>query len=79
MYSYEVTGQDGQRISEEVNGLLESLHALMFSVHVAPTPRHVRVQFQCTGTRKQHLTIFQSLQQSGKFESVTSLGPVQAE
>lgn len=76
---YEVTGRDAHELSLEVNGRLETLHMLMFGVRVAPTPQHVRLQFECAGTRKQQAIIWQSLQQSGKFESVVDLGPVQAE
>jgi putative Mg2+ transporter-C (MgtC) family protein len=79
VHSYEVTGENAERISAEVNGVLEGLRALMVNVRIAPTPQHVRVQFQCVGTRKQQLTILRGLQESGKFESVAGLGPVQAE
>lgn len=79
VHSYEVTGTSAEHISAQVNGVLEGLHVLMSNVKIAPTPRHVRLQFQCAGTRKQQMAIQHDLQQSGKFESVISLGPVQAE
>jgi putative Mg2+ transporter-C (MgtC) family protein len=79
VYRYEVTGRDGAEITAEVNGVLEALHFLPFNVQVAPTPVHVRVQFECSGTRRQQAAISERLQQSGRFESVTGLGPVQAE
>jgi len=79
IYCYEVTDSDPTRMSAEINDVLEPLHTLMFNVQVAPTPRHVRLQFECTGTRKQQAAILRNLQQSRKFETVVSLGPVQAE
>ena len=79
IHSYEVTGSNAEQISAEVNGVLERLHVLMFNVQVAPTLEHIRVQFQCAGTRKQQQSILRDLRQSGKFESVVGLGPVQAE
>jgi len=49
------------------------------NVHVAPTPVHVRVRFECEGTRKKHADIIRLLRDSGSFDSVADLGPVQAE
>jgi putative Mg2+ transporter-C (MgtC) family protein len=79
VHCYEVTGQDAAEITANVNAVLEALHFLMSNTQIAPTPRHVRVQFECAGTRKQQLAILRGLQQAGTFESVTGLGPVQAE
>ena len=79
VHSYEVTGASADQVTADVNAVLEKLHKLMLDVKVAPTARHVRVQFECLGTRKQQLAILRDLQQSGKFESVVGLGPVQAE
>ena len=79
VHRYEVTGRDAHELSLEVNSQLEPLRALMATVRFAPTPQHVRLQFECTGTRKQQAVILRNLQQSGKFESVLDLGPVQAE
>lgn len=76
---YEVTGSNADQVTAEVNGLLEPLHRMMSNVQVAPTPRHVRVRFECEGTRKQQTQLFQNLQRSGLFESVIALGPVQPE
>jgi len=48
-------------------------------VQVAPTPRHVRVHFECEGTRTRHAEVLRMLEQSGAFDSVIALGPVEAE
>jgi putative Mg2+ transporter-C (MgtC) family protein len=79
VYSYEVTGHDAAEITANVNAVLEALHFLMSNTQIAPTPRHVRVQFECAGTRKQQVAVLRALQRAGTFESVTGLGPVQAE
>jgi hypothetical protein len=79
VYRYELTGSDPALVSCEVNSLLEPLHTLMLNVQVAPTPTHVRLQFECSGTRKQQSAILRALQQSGKFLTVVGIGPVQAE
>ena len=49
------------------------------NLQVAPTPRHVRVRFECEGTRKQQKAVLRMLRESGKFETVTPLGPVESE
>jgi putative Mg2+ transporter-C (MgtC) family protein len=79
LYGYEVAGRSSDETTAEVNAVLESLHFMMQNVQVAPTPHHVRVHFECEGTRKQHAAVLRGLRQSGKFETVTALGPVQAE
>lgn len=79
VYAYEVAGPNAEGISAEINHALEPLHFFAANLQVAPTPRHVRVRFECEGTRKQQVAVLRSLQQSGKFESVSPLGPVEAE
>jgi putative Mg2+ transporter-C (MgtC) family protein len=79
VHAYEVAGPSGDAIVTEVNEALEALHFFPSNVQLAPTPRHVRVRFECGGTRKQQKAVLHRLQQSGKFETVTALGPVQAE
>jgi putative Mg2+ transporter-C (MgtC) family protein len=76
---YEVTGPTAEELLALVNAALEPLHSFIEGVQVAPTPRHVRLRFQYEGTRKQQAHVLESLRQSGAFESVTDLGPVQAE
>src|SRR5581483_9695511 len=79
VYAYEVAGSAAEQVTNEINGILELEHLFPFNVQVAPTPRHVRVRFECEGTRKQQHAVFGGLQQSGKFETVAALGPVQSE
>ena len=76
---YEVAGQNADEITLRLNGLLEPLHLLLQNVQVAPTPEHVRVHFECEGTRKMHTSLISILLKSSAFESVTPLGPVQSE
>ncbi|HJT70677.1 MAG TPA: MgtC/SapB family protein [Terriglobales bacterium] len=77
--AYEVAGAGAEQLTAEINEALEPLHFFPSNLQIAPTPRHVRVRFECDGTRKQHKAVLHSLQQSGKFEAVTALGPVQSE
>jgi hypothetical protein len=49
------------------------------NAQLAPTPRHVRLHFECEVTRRQHEHILKGLKESGAFESVASLGPVLSE
>ena len=79
VHGYEVAGRTADQIQLHVNGLLEPLHSMMTNVQIAPTPVHVRVRFECEGTRKKQGQIFRILRESGVFESVAALGPVQAE
>ncbi|HZP17211.1 MAG TPA: MgtC/SapB family protein [Terriglobales bacterium] len=79
VYAYEVTGRSAEEITLRVNATLEPLHSMMQDVQVAPTPGHVRVRFECEGTRKRQAQVLKLLRESGAFESVAALGPVQAE
>jgi putative Mg2+ transporter-C (MgtC) family protein len=79
VHCYEVAGRTADDTQAQVNGLLEPLHSMMMNVQVAPTPVHVRVRFECDGTRKKQARIFAILRDSGLFESVAALGPVQSE
>jgi putative Mg2+ transporter-C (MgtC) family protein len=79
MYAYEVSGPSPEETTARVNEVLEPLHSLMLNTQSAPTPRHVRIHFECEGTRKQQARVLKGLKESGAFESVAALGPVQAE
>ncbi|HZQ17560.1 MAG TPA: MgtC/SapB family protein [Terriglobales bacterium] len=79
VYAYEVAGTAAEQITNEINAALEPLHFFPLNVQVAPTPSHVRVRFECEGTRKQQKALLRGLEQSGKFEIVAALGPVQSE
>src|SRR6185437_6151909 len=78
VHGYEVTGRSAEEVRQNVNDLLEPLHSMMQNVQVAPTPVHVRVRFECEGTRKKQARIFSLLSSSKAFDSVAALGPVQA-
>ena len=79
VHSYEVSGRSAEDVKHQINALLEPLHSMMMNVQVAPTPVHVRVRFECEGTRKKQSHILRLLRDSGSFDSVAALGPVQAE
>jgi putative Mg2+ transporter-C (MgtC) family protein len=79
VYCYEVSGRDSEEIRRLVNGLLEPLHVMIMNVRSAPTPVHVRMHFECDGTRKKQAEILRLLRDSRAFENVVTLGPVQAE
>ena len=79
IHGYEVAGPSEDETKARINEILEPMHALMLNPQVAPTPRHVRVHFECEGTRRQQARVLKSLKESGVFETVTALGPVQAE
>ncbi len=77
--SYEVTGSNADDLRVEVNGALESIHAMMENVQVAETREHVRLKFELEGTRQEQKKALQALNQSSLLESVVPLGPVQTE
>lgn len=79
LYGYEVSGPSAETVTTRVNEVLEPHNAIMLNSKLANTPRHVRLQFECEGTRKQHNQILKGLKDSGAFDSVASLGPVQPE
>jgi putative Mg2+ transporter-C (MgtC) family protein len=79
VHAYEISAPTAQQASVELNQALEPLHFFASNVEVAPTPRHVRIRFECEGTHKQQKAVLRMLRESGKFESVTPLGPVQSE
>lgn len=79
VHAYEVAGSSAEQTTAEVNEALEPMHFFPTNVQVAPTPRHVRVRFECEGTRKQQTAVLRNLRQCGRFEAVTALGSVQSE
>jgi len=79
IYAYEVAGSSAEQATIDVNEALEPLHYFASNVEIAPTPRHVRVRFECEGTRRQQTALLRSLRECGKFEAVTPLGPVHTE
>lgn len=79
IYAYEVASSSAEQATIDVNEALEPLHYFASNVEIAPTPRHVRVRFECEGTRRQQTALLRSLRECGKFEVVTPLGPVHTE
>ena len=79
LFAYEVTGGNAEETTAQVNEVLEPLHFLMQNVQIAPTPRHVRVHFECEASRRNQARVLHGLRESKAFESVAALGPVQAE
>src|SRR5215467_3030632 len=79
VHAFEVSGRSAELVTANVNGILEPLHFMMMNTQIAPTPQHIRVRFECEGTRQQLAQAFSHLEQSPAFESVVSLGPVQPE
>ncbi|HKT86833.1 MAG TPA: MgtC/SapB family protein [Candidatus Sulfotelmatobacter sp.] len=79
VHTYEVVGPSTESISEEVNRVLEMMHAIMQNVQVATTRQHVRLQFDFEGRRKEHDQVLHGLRQSSALASVADLGTVQWE
>jgi putative Mg2+ transporter-C (MgtC) family protein len=79
VHGYEVSGRTADEVTLELNRLLESVHAMMDDVQIAPTPKHVRVHFELEATRRDQRQVLQMLKQSPVFESATWLGPVNVE
>ena len=78
-HAYEVAGSSAEQATVDINEALEPLHFFALNLQLAPTPRHVRVRFECEGTRRQQSAVLRCLRDCGKFEAVTSLGPVHTE
>jgi putative Mg2+ transporter-C (MgtC) family protein len=79
LHTYEVTGKTADEMTASVNDVLEPMHFMMSNIQLAPTPSHVRLRFECEGTRKQQADVLRSLRESALFDSVTALGPVHPE
>ena len=79
VHTYEVTGKTADETTAWVNDVLEPMHFIMSNVQLAPTPSHVRLRFECEGTRKQQAHVLRCLRDSALFQSVTALGPVHPE
>jgi putative Mg2+ transporter-C (MgtC) family protein len=79
IYGYEVAGAREDEVKASINEVLECIHAVMLNPQVAPTARHVRIHFECEGTRRQQAQVLKGLKESKAFENVAALGPVQSE
>ena len=78
-FTYEVTGQNADDLTMEVNRILEPWHVMLQNSHAAHTKQHVRLQFTLMGTRKEHRRYLQGLQQSSTFETVAPVRPLETE
>jgi len=77
--SYEVTGASVEQISQEVNRILEPRHRMMQNALSGDTGKHVRMQFDVSGCRRDQNDMLRDLKASSVLGSVTSLGPVDVE
>ncbi len=79
VYCYEVTGQNTDEMTAEINRVLECIHSMAQAVQIAPTKQYVRLQFEVEGTRREQEQVLHGLRTSPVLEKVTSLGQVQTE
>src|SRR5262249_5336344 len=68
LHAYEVSGPSAEAVTARVNEVLEPLHAIMLNTQLAQTPSHMRVRFECEGTRKQQIQILKRLEDSRAFD-----------
>lgn len=79
MTSYEVTGPSIEEISQEVTRILESHHRLMLNVVTGNTGRHIRLQFDVEGCKREQKELLQKLKGSTVLGSAVALGQVERE
>jgi len=79
VFTYEVTGQNSDDMSAEINRVLECIHSMAQDVQIASTRQHVRLQFDVEGTRREQDKVLKGLRDSQVLENVIPLGPVQPE
>lgn len=79
VFTYEVTGQNSDDMSAEINRILECIHSMAQDVQIASTRQHVRLQFDVEGTRREQDKVLKGLRDSQVLENVIPLGPVQPE
>ena len=79
MSSYEVTGSSIEEISQEVTRILESHHRLMMNVVTGNTGRHIRLQFDVEGCKREQRELLQHLKASAVLGSAVALGQVERE
>jgi putative Mg2+ transporter-C (MgtC) family protein len=79
LHTFEVTGSSADEITLEVNRVLEATHDVMQNPQLAPTPQHVRMQFDVEGTSRGQVQVLHLLRQSAVLKTVISLGPVDTE
>ncbi len=79
VYSYEITGQNSDEMTTEINGILERVHSMAQNIQLASTRQHIRMQFEVEATHKEQLQVLEGLHHSAIFSGVVPLGPVEAE
>lgn len=79
IHTYEVIGASANDMTAEVNGILENIHSMAQDIQVAETRKHVRMQFDVEGTRREQEEVLRGLQHSPLLQSVVALGPVEME
>ena len=79
VHSYEVTGQNSNEMTVEVNGILEAVHSMAQNIQIAATREHIRLQFDVEATHKEQLQVLNGLQRSSLLRGVVPLGPVEIE
>jgi len=79
VYVYEVSGPSAEEMKLEVNRLLEPRRVIMRNLQIAPTPEHVRMQFELEGAHKAQQEYLSILRGSKVLQSTASLGPLERE
>jgi len=79
LVTYEVTGQNVEEVSNEINRILEEQHRMMQNVVTASTGSHVRLQFDADGSNRDQQKLLVQLKASPVLGSVVSIGPVERE
>jgi putative Mg2+ transporter-C (MgtC) family protein len=79
LVTYEVTGQNVEEVSNEINRILEEQHRMMQNVVTASTGSHVRLQFDVDGSNRYQQKLLVQLKASPVLGSVVSIGPVERE
>lgn len=79
VHTYEVTGQKVDEMTAEVNGILECIHSMPQDMQIALTNKHVRMQFDVEGTRKEQDLVLDGLRHASSLKTAIALGPSRPE
>jgi hypothetical protein len=71
---YEVTGEEPDKLMEEVNRILEERHLIMSTVQLGRGNGHARVQFTVEAKRREHEELSQELRKSIVLGKATTIG-----
>jgi putative Mg2+ transporter-C (MgtC) family protein len=77
--TYEVNGATVDEITHEVNRILEPRHRMMQNALSGDTGKHIRMQFDVSGCKRDQNQMLRELQASTVLGGVSSLGPVELE